>query len=86
MPPRAPVDQQIAELQRLAKEGLTPGVVQALSRALKHSSNLMVAKGAELCSELQARELLPLLAKGRNRGSCAARRVRASRGEHREPG
>jgi hypothetical protein len=61
MPPRTALDQQVAELQRLAKEGLTPAVVQALTRALKHSSNLMVAKAAELSSEFQARELLPLL-------------------------
>jgi HEAT repeat protein len=67
MPPRSPVEQQIADLQRLSAEGTTPAVLQALRRALKHSSNLIVAKAAELCSELQAkglldaRELLPHL-------------------------
>src|ERR1700689_1964277 len=67
MPPRSPVEQQIADLQRLSAEGTTPAGGQALRRALKHSSNLIVAKAAELCSELQAkglldaRELLPHL-------------------------
>lgn len=61
MPPRSPLEHQIAELQRHSTEGLTPAVTQALTRALKHHSNLMVAKAAELSSSLNARELLPQL-------------------------
>jgi len=67
MPPRSPVEQQIADLQRLSAEGAASAVIEGLTRALKHQSNLMVAKAAELCSErhakglLDAREMLPHL-------------------------
>jgi|HubBroStandDraft_1064217.scaffolds.fasta_scaffold31964_3 HEAT repeat protein len=67
MPPRSPVEQQIADLQRLSAEGATPAVLQALTRALKHQSNLMVAKAAELSSSLQAKDLLPHLLAAWNR-------------------
>jgi HEAT repeat protein len=67
MPPRSPLEQQIADLQRISKDGLTPAVLQSLTRALKHSSNLMVAKSAELSSGLHATELLPHLLVAWNR-------------------
>ena len=61
MPTRSPIEQQLAEFNRLCEEGLTPAALEALRRALKHRSNLMVAKAAERCAVLQARELLPQL-------------------------
>ena len=67
MPEPTPLAKKIAELNKLRDDPNSGDTTQALRRALADRSPHVVAKAAELCSELSKSELVPDLLKAYQR-------------------